>query len=117
MSHLPPHLVAAPTHRWVLMKYSEEDLHHWYILKLHQGLLEVAEEALLVLEVKEAPDTWSHRCFSETVAADLDCMVAQECENLPGLDSPVVSQFQAVINRKSFCNASTRVTRIYFWDS
>lgn len=93
--HLPPHLVAAQTHRWALMKCSEEDLYHWYILELHQGLLEVVEEALLVLEVKEAPDTWCHHCFSETVAADLDCMVAQEGESLSDLDSPVVSQFLA----------------------
>lgn len=93
--HLPPHHVAVQTHRWVLMKCFEEDLYHWYILKLHQGLLEVAEEALLVLEVKEAPDTWCHHCFSEMAAADLDCMVAQEGESLPGLDSPAVSQFQA----------------------
>jgi hypothetical protein len=63
--------------------------------------LEVGEEALLVLEVKEAPDTWHYHCFSEMVSADPDCMVAQEGESLPGFDSPVVSQIQAA-NRQCY---------------
>jgi len=57
------------------MSCSVEDLYHWHIQGHHQGLREVVEVALLVLEVKEAPDTWHHHCFSALVSANPDCMV------------------------------------------
>jgi hypothetical protein len=61
----------------------------------------VEEGALLVLEVKEAPDTWQHHCFSEMVVADPGCMVEQEGENLTGYHSPAGLQFQAA-NRQCY---------------
>jgi hypothetical protein len=70
------------------------------LLEPHLGLLEVGEEALWVLAVKEAPDTLCHHCFFELAAADLDCKVEQGGEKLPAFHSPVGSQFQAATDNE-----------------